>query len=199
MDQCVATGRVDGFFEYSRATAGQAEQLFIEFFRGWHAELTSGAASDSKEGSDAEREESEEQLEKRKQASLAAGQREIVRLAGEWKKKITDGEHSVAELQGGISRSPLWSRRADFAMHPPGMLLHYKRDPRLAVENTDKWVQDARADKQAKAIKAAEEEREEKEDLMAAMSAVGGRPPVPAGMDIPDFRGRRRRRMSFDI
>ena len=97
------TGRVDGFFEYSRATAGQAEQLFIEFFRGWHADLASGTVRELKEGTGAEGEESDEDLEKRKQASLEAGQREIVRLAGEWRKKITDGEHSIAELQGVYS------------------------------------------------------------------------------------------------
>ena len=79
------------------------------------------------------------------------------------------------------------------------MLLFYKRDPRLAIDNMDKWVQDALRAKEAKAAKAAEEEKEEKEDLVAAMSAAVGNPPVPAGMGIPDFGGRRRRRLSFDI
>ena len=80
------------------------------------------------------------------------------------------------------------------------MLLHYKRDPRFAIDNMDQWVQDARDAKEAKAAKAAEEEKEEKEDLVAAMSAVSGRPPVPAaGLDIPEFGGRRRRRVSFDV
>lgn len=130
----IRPGRVDLQVAFTNASARQAKELFERMYE--EDTPVPGSAKDrlAKRDPNEKREDSASQriIEgvSGENGSLKSGSEELQRIAEEFGRKIPDGVLSPAEIQG--------------------FLLKRKKDPRRAVDETDRWVAAMKAQKESK-------------------------------------------------